>query len=192
MKSKTEIMLKEKIEQRILLIGGKRVMLDNDLARLYGVETKQLKRAVKRNATRFPEDFMFVLSPQEYRSLRCQIGTLEKGTHSKYLPYAFTEHGILMLSSVLNSERAININIHIMRVFAHLRELMSRHKDLEQRINALEKKYDRKFRSIFEAIRQLRHRYRRRRGCRSAFTHSRQRKHPLARNPEGHKKNGPC
>ena len=133
MKSKTEIMITEKIEQRILLIRGKKVMLDRDLAKLYGVETKQLKRAVKRNASRFPNDFMFILSRQEYCSLRCHFGTLEKGTHSKYLPYAFTEHGILMLSSVLNSERAIVINIHIMRVFTRLRELMLQHRDLERR-----------------------------------------------------------
>ncbi len=130
-------------------------MLDRDLAELYGVETKQLKRAVKRNQSRFPDDFMFILSRQEYKTLRCQFGTLTQGAHSKYLPWAFTEHGILMLSSVLNSERAIAVNIHIMRVFSRLREIMIRHKDLEGRIDELEKKYDRKFKNIFEAIRQL-------------------------------------
>jgi hypothetical protein len=130
-------------------------MLDRDLAKLYGVETKQLKRAVNRHRSRFPNDFMFELSVPESRLLRCHFGTLKKGSHSKYLPYAFTEHGILMLSSVLNSERSIAINIHIMRVFTKLRELMLRHRDLEQRIDELERKYDRKFKNVFEAIRQL-------------------------------------
>ena len=155
MRSKPEIVVGGKIEQKILLIRHKKGMLDRDLAELYEVETKNLKRAVKRNLSRFPPDFMFTLTSEEHHSLRRQNGTLEKGAHSKYLPYAFTEHGILMLSSVLNSERAITINIHIMRVFTKLRELMVRHKDLEQRIDALEQKYNRKFKDIFEAIRQL-------------------------------------
>ena len=100
------------IEQAILLIRGQKVMLDRDLAELYGVETKQLKRAVRRNIYRFPPDFMFELTTKEYNSLRSQFGTLKKGAHSKYLPMAFTEQGVAMLSSVLNSKQAIEVNIH--------------------------------------------------------------------------------
>lgn len=155
MKSKAEVILTRSIEQRILLIRSKKVILDYDLAKLYNVETKQLKRAVRRNPSRFPKDFMFILSSQERQALRCHFGTLEKGAHSKYLPYAFTEQGVAMLSSVLNSDRAIAVNIHIIRVFTRLRELMVQHKDLKQRIDTLERKYDRKFKNIFEAIKQL-------------------------------------
>ncbi|MBL7130963.1 MAG: ORF6N domain-containing protein [Candidatus Omnitrophica bacterium] len=109
----------EKIENNIFQIRDKKVMVDRDLARLYEVETKQLTRQVRRNLERFPEDFMFKLTKQEYGSLRRQIGTLKKGEHSKYLPYVFTEQGVAMLSSVLNSERAIHVNIAIMRAFVN-------------------------------------------------------------------------
>lgn len=106
-------------------------MLDQDLAMLYEVETKMLKRAVKRNIERFPEDFMFELKKEEYQSLRCQFGTLKRGEHSKYIPYAFTEHGILMLSSVLNSRKTINVNIQIMRAFITMREMLINYTELK-------------------------------------------------------------
>ncbi|MBF0386221.1 MAG: ORF6N domain-containing protein [Candidatus Omnitrophica bacterium] len=165
---KTETIITERIERKILFIRGKKVMLDRDLAKLYAVPTKALNQAVRRNIKRFPADFMFKLTNTELNnetsklvsfdpaiSSRSQIVTLKQGRNVKYLPYAFTEHGILMLSSVLSSERAITINIYIMRVFTRLKELLGQHKELEQRIDALERKYDRKFRNIFEAIRQL-------------------------------------
>jgi len=131
-------------------------MLDGDLAVLYGVETKMLNRAVKRNTERFPEDFMFQLSKEEYTEfLRCQFGTLKRGQHSKYSPYAFTENGVAMLSSVLNSDRAIQVNILIMRTFTKIREMLATHKDLKQKIEDMEKKYDYQFRVVFDAIKQL-------------------------------------
>jgi hypothetical protein len=130
-------------------------MLDRDLAELYGVEVKQLKRQVKRNQDRFPADFMFELSREEYNALRSQFGTLKRGEHSKYLPYAFTEQGVSMLSSVLRSTRAVQVNIEIMRAFVRLRELMATHKDLVRRLNDMEKKYDAQFKVVFDAIREL-------------------------------------
>jgi len=111
------LVFQEIIEHKIYMIRGHKVMLDYDLARLYGVETKLLKRAVKRNMGRFPDDFMFVLDTDEYRPLRRQIGTLNRGAHAKYPPYAFTQEGVAMLSGVLNSSRAVHVNIQIMRVF---------------------------------------------------------------------------
>lgn len=153
-----KMILAERIENKIYLIRGQKVMLDFDLAKLYGVETKQLKRQVRRNIQRFPDDFMFIISRDEYNSLRSQIGTLEKGQHSKYLPYAFMEHGILMLSSVLNSERAIQVNIQIMRTFSKLRQILSTHKELSQKLKELEErmgKYDDKIQIVFDAIRKL-------------------------------------
>ena len=143
------------IERKIFLLRGKKVMLDFDLAQLYGVETKQLKRAVKRNINRFPQDFMMELTGTEYSSLRRHFGTLEKGQHAKYLPYVFTEQGVAMLSSVLRSQRAIQVNIAIMRAFVRLREILSTHKRLAKKLSALENKYDSQFRVVFEAIRQL-------------------------------------
>src|SRR5580704_8438883 len=133
------LITQEKITQRIFIIRGKKVMLDRDLASLYGVETKAFNQAVKRNMKRFPEDFMFQLTQEENKFLRSQNVTLEQGQYSKYAPYAFTEHGILMLSSVLNSDRAIEVNIQIMRTFTKLRELMIVHKDLRIKIEELEK-----------------------------------------------------
>lgn len=149
------IVSKDFIENKIVFVRGKKVMLDFDLAQLYGVETKHLKRAVKRNLSRFPYDFMIELTKEEQESLRCHFGTLKRGQHIKYLPYAFTEQGVAMLSSVLNSERAIQVNIQIMRVFTQLREMMLSHRDLKERIDALEKRYDAQFRIVFEAIRKL-------------------------------------
>lgn len=150
-----EIINSEIIEQLIFMIRGQKVMLDRDLAELYGVETKQLKRTVRRNISRFPTDFMFELTKNEYDSLRCQIGTLKKGEHSKYLPFVFTEQGVAMLSSVLNSERAVQVNIEIMRAFVRIRQMLSAHKDLERRLDALEERYDEQFKVVFDAIRAL-------------------------------------
>jgi phage regulator Rha-like protein len=155
-KSKTSLIPQETIEGKILLIRSKKIILDSDLAVLYGVETKQLTRQVRRNIERFPDDFMFQLTREEYNELlRCQIGTLKRGQHSKYLPYAFTEHGILMLSSVLNSKKAIHANIQIMRTFTKLREMLATHKDLQKKIVAMEGKYDKQFKVVFDAIRSL-------------------------------------
>src|SRR6266571_317888 len=147
----------EIIEQKILLIQGHKVMLDSDLAELYGVEAKRLNEQVKRNIARFPSDFMFQLTEDDYLALRSQIATLKpgRGGHRKYLPYAFTEQGVAMLSSVLNSERAIEVNILIMRSFVKLREMISTHKDLAKKLESLEKKYDSQFKMVFDAIRQL-------------------------------------
>ncbi|HHT9128861.1 MAG TPA: ORF6N domain-containing protein [Candidatus Wujingus californicus] len=130
-------------------------MLDTDLALLYGVKTKMLNQAVKRNIQRFPDDFMFQLTREEFNSLRSQIVTLKRGQHRKYLPYVFTEQGVAMLSSVLNSKRAIQVNIQIMRAFIKLKEMLSTHKDLKQKIEEMEKKYDYQFKIVFDAIKQL-------------------------------------
>jgi len=129
-------------------------MLDSDLAILYGVETRQLKRAVKRNIDRFPGDFMFQLRREEFNNMRCQFGTSRWGG-TRYLPYAFTEQGVAMLSSVLQNPRAIQANIQIMRTFVTLRQILSTHKGLQRQLDTLERKYDKQFRVVFEAIRQL-------------------------------------
>jgi hypothetical protein len=145
----------ERIEQSILLIRGQKVMLDKDLALLYGVTTGNLNKAVNRNLDRFPDDFMFQLTPDEYNSLRFQFGILKKGQHSKYLPYAFTEQGVAMLSSVLRSKRAVQVNIEIMRAFVRLREMLASNVALARKLAALEKKYDKQFKVVFDAIRAL-------------------------------------
>jgi len=145
----------EQIERVIVLIRGHKVMLDRDLAELYGVEVKQLKRQVKRNQDRFPVDFMFELSKEEYDALRSQFGALKRGEHSKYLPYAFTEQGVAMLSSVLRSTRAVKVNIEIMRTFVRLRQILASNTQLARKLDALEKKYDTQFKVVFDAIRQL-------------------------------------
>lgn len=147
----------EIIAAKIFVIRGRKVMLDSDLARLYGAKTKVLLQAVKRNIRRFPDDFMYKLEHQEVRSLRSQFVTSKRGGR-RYLPYVFTQEGVAMLSSVLNSERAIIVNIQIMRAFVKLKELLMPHKDLAIKIEALEKKYndhDDKIKAIFEAIRRL-------------------------------------
>ncbi len=147
----------EIITTKILEARGKKVMLDKDLAVLYGVSTKVLLQAVKRNTARFPDDFMYQLTRQEIANLRSQIVTSSWGGR-RYLPYVFTQEGVAMLSSILNSERAIKVNIQIMRAFVKLKELLLTHKDLAIKIGALEKKYadhDEKIQKIFEAIRQL-------------------------------------
>ena len=147
----------ERIERAILLVRGQKVLLDKDLAELYGVATKVLNQAVKRNLARFPDDFMIQLTAEEAEALRSQIVTLKtgRGEHRKFLPYAFTEQGVAMLSSVLNSERAIEVNIAIMRAFVRLREMIASHKDLARKLDDLERKYDSQFKMVFEAIRQL-------------------------------------
>ncbi len=144
----------ERIENRILLLRGQKVMLDADLAEMYGVETGALKRAVKRNRERFPEDFMFQLTFQEVGILRCQFGISSWGGQ-RFLPYAFTEQGVAMLSSVLKSKRAVQVNIEIMRAFVKLRELLASHKDLALKLAEMEKKYDSQFKVVFDAIREL-------------------------------------
>ncbi len=132
-------------------------MLDHDLAELYGVTTKALNQAVRRNLTRFPEDFMFQLDKIEAAALRSQFVTLKggRGRHRKYLPYVFTEQGVAMLSSVLRSRRAIQVNIAIMRTFVRLRELLASNRELAKKLAALEQKYDARFKVVFEAIRKL-------------------------------------
>ena len=146
---------KEMIEKKIYFIRGMKVMIDRDLAELYNVETFNLNKAVKRNIERFPKEFIFQLTSEEYKALRFQIGILEKGQHSKYLPYAFTEQGVAMLSSVLKSKRAIEVNILIMKTFVRIRELTSSHKDILFKINQMEKTYDAQFKIVFDALRQL-------------------------------------
>ena len=148
----------ELIEKKIYLIRGHRVMLDSDLAELYGVETKMLVRAVKRNIDRFPPDFMFQLTKEEFDNLRCHFGTSSQWGGRRYLPYAFTEQGVAMLSSVLRSKRAIQVNIAIMRVFVRLRQILSTHKELAYKLSELERKiekHDEEIKAIFDAIRQL-------------------------------------
>ena len=155
---KTQLISQEAITNKILLLRGKKAMLDRDLARLYGVTTGNLNKAVKRNIERFPEDFMFQLIKDEEKTLSFQIGSLKRGQHPKYLPYVFTEQGVAMLSSVLRSKRAIQVNIAIMRVFVRIKEMISTHKELAHKLSELERKiekHDEEIRSIFEAIRQL-------------------------------------
>ncbi len=152
----TTIVQIEMIARKIYLIRGRKVMLDSDLAAMYEVTTKVLLQAVKRNVNRFPDDFMFQLSYQEAVVLRSQIVTSKEGRGGRrYLPYVFTEQGIAMLSSVLKSERAVEVNIAIMRVFVKLREMIMSHKDMAKRLDALEKKYDLQFKVVFDAIREL-------------------------------------
>jgi phage regulator Rha-like protein len=158
----------EMIISRILFIRGKKVMFDSDLAKMYGVETKQLNRAVKRNKERFPDDFMFQLNDLEASNLRsqfvtsssdersrCQIGTLNRGQNIKYLPFVFTEEGVAMLSSVLNSKKAIQVNIQIIRTFKKLREILSENKKLAEKLEKMESKYDSKISLIFDVLKSL-------------------------------------
>lgn len=162
MSKQTDLIPLEHISSKIYIIRNENVLIDNDLAELYGVETKVLKRAVRRNIERFPKDFMFTLTKKEYDSLRSQFGTLKRGRHSKYLPYAFTEQGVAMLSSVLNSEWAIKVNIAIMRAFVKMREYLQSNKKFARKLKQLEKETREKFAKqqeqitlIFEAIKQL-------------------------------------
>jgi ORF6N domain len=144
----------ERIANKIYFIRETKVMLDRDLAELYGVETKVLKQAVRRNIKRFPNDFMLELTKDEFENLRSQFVTSSWGG-ARYLPMAFTEQGVAMLSTVLTSDRAIQVNIQIMRAFTQLRQMLSTHKDLKRKIESMEKKYDQQFQVVFEAIKQL-------------------------------------
>lgn len=154
---KAELIPPERIEKSILLIRGQKVMLDKDLAELYEVTTGALNQAVKRNLERFPDDFMFRLSADEFENWKSQIvisnPKVKMAVRSR--PYAFTEQGVAMLSSVLKSERAVGVNIAIMRAFVRLREILGSHKDLARKLDELEKKYDEQFAVVFDAIRQL-------------------------------------
>ncbi|MBW2661634.1 MAG: ORF6N domain-containing protein [Deltaproteobacteria bacterium] len=146
----------ERIEKAIILIHGHKVMLDRDLAELYGVETRALKQAVRRNIKRFPGDFMFELTKEEFENWRSQFVTSNRDKMGlRYRPMAFTEQGVAMLSSVLKSDRAIEVNIAIMRAFVQLRQMLATHKDLARKLVALEKNYDEQFKIVFEAIHEL-------------------------------------
>jgi phage regulator Rha-like protein len=148
----------ERIEKAIYLIRGEKVMLDSDLAKLYGVTTKRLNEQVKRNRGRFPEDFMFQLTSEEAKptqSSRSQFATLKRGQNIKYLPYAFTEHGSIMAANVLNSERAVQASVQVVRAFVRLRQMLTSNTELARKLDELEDKYDRQFKVVFDAIRQL-------------------------------------
>ena len=151
----TKIIAQEIIENKILIIRSKKVMVDRDLAQLYNVPTKILNQAVKRNIKRFPSDFMFQLTRLETRELVTNCDRFASLKHSTSLPRVFTENGILMLSSVLNSERAILVNIEIMRTFTRIREMLNVHADLKQKIEMIEQKYDRQFFIVFKTIKKL-------------------------------------
>jgi len=156
MEKPRDTVLESKISRRILFVRGHKVMLDRDLAVLYGVSTKQLNQQVQRNGERFPSDFMFQLTPEEADSLRSQIVTSNRGRGGpRYLPYAFTEQGVAMLSGVLKSRRAVLVNVEIMRTFVKLRQILSSHAELARKLEELEKRYDSQFRVVFDAIREL-------------------------------------
>ncbi len=150
-------LLREKVERRILLVRGNKVMLDSHLAELYGVPTKRLNQQVRRNTKRFPADFMLKLTEAEAAALRSQIATSNDGRGGRrYLPLAFTEQGVAMLSSVLTSDRAVEVNIAIMRTFVQLREMLATNKALAHRMEEMEKRYDHQFQLVFQTLRQLR------------------------------------
>ena len=151
------LLINKKVEELIYLIRSQRVMLDEDLARLYLIPTKALVQALKRNIARFPADFMFQLTSGEYSTLRSQIVTSNSDgrTGRRYLPYVFTEQGIAMLSSVLNSERAVQVNIEIVRTFVRLRHIVASHQELASKLAELESKYDGQFRVVFDAIKEI-------------------------------------
>lgn len=151
-----QIVAPDVVERRILLIRGQKVILDADLAGLYGVPTKRLNEQVRRNIKRFPSDFLFELTLEESNRLRLQNVISKKGRGGRrYRPLAFTEQGVAMLSSVLNSERAIQVNIAIMRAFVRLRQILATHKSLAKKLEEMESKYDEQFRAVFEAIQEL-------------------------------------
>lgn len=152
----TPLILPERIERMIFLIRGQRVMLDADLAELYGVPTRRLNEQVRRNIARFPSDFMFELTVEEVGALRSQSATSKPGRGGRrYAPLAFTEQGVAMLSSVLHGQRAVQVNVAVMRTFVKLRQMLATHKDLARKLEALENKYDAQFKVVFDAIRQL-------------------------------------
>jgi hypothetical protein len=145
----------ERIENAILLLLGHKIILGSSLAKLYDVAPKALVQAVKRNTARFPEDFMFQLTREEFENLKSQTVTSSWGGARRATPYAFTEQGVAMLSSVLRSDRAVLVNVAIMRTFVKMRQMLATHADLARRLNALETKYDAQFRVVFDAIRRL-------------------------------------
>jgi len=149
--------ISNQVNAKIYFIRGHKIMLDHDLAELYGVATKNLNKAVQRNIERFPDDFMFYLTNQELADLRFQIGTSSLASHggSRYRPYAFTEHGVAMLAGVLRSPEAIRVNIEIIWTFIRLRQVLNTNRDLEQKLFQMEKKNDAQFRAVFDAIRRL-------------------------------------
>jgi phage regulator Rha-like protein len=159
MENKELLIPEEVIMSKIYFIRNQKVMLDMDLAELYGVETKQLKRAVRRNLSRFPPDFMFELTPEELTQWRCQFGTSNRENMGLRIPpFAFTEHGVLMLASVLNSDRAVQVNIQVVRIFTRMREMLLTHKDIIEKLNKIEVKlavHDDKILLIFEYLRQF-------------------------------------
>lgn len=153
--AKNQASLSQQIEGFIYVIRNHKVMLDEDLARLYQVSTKVLVQALKRNIARFPPDFMFQLTSEEYNDLRSQFVTSSGRIGRRYAPYAFTEQGVAMLCSILNSERAVQVNIEIVRAFVRLRQLIASHEDLANKLLQLEAKYDQQFRVVFDAIRKI-------------------------------------
>lgn len=158
MSKEVQVIPDEAVISKIYLIRKQKVMLDKDLAELYGVETRVLKQAVRRNEDRFPDDFMFELTKEENEALRSQNAASSRGQHSKYLPFAFTEHGVLMLSSVLNSERSIKVNIQIMRVYTKMKEMLLTHQDLLIKMNELESKvsnHDKSIKQVFAYLKQF-------------------------------------
>ena len=154
---KEKLLPAKHISHKIYFLRGTRVMLDADLARLYGVTTKNLNKAVKRNVNRFPSDFMFRLRSSETKILRFQTGTSSGTAHGgrRYLPFAFTEQGVAMLSSVLRSERAVQVNVAIMRAFLQIRAMLTTHEDLRRKIDEMEKRYDAQFHAVFATLRQM-------------------------------------
>ena len=155
MPEESSLVPSDRIERLILVLRGEKVILDSDIATLYEVETKVLVRAMKRNLERFPSDFMFQLTTGELEDLRCQFGTSSSWGGRRYLPYAFTEQGVAMLSSVLRSERAVQVNIEIMRAFVRMRHMASAHQELVRRLDELEEQYDAQFKVVFDALRHL-------------------------------------
>jgi len=145
----------EVITSKIYLIRNEKVMIDKDLAGLYNVETKRLKEQVRRNIDRFPESFMFELTTEEHSSLRPQFATLKRGRHSKYPPFVFTEHGVLMLSSILNSELAVKMSVQIIETFVQLRKLANNYEDIMHKINEMESRNNEQFREIYEVLKRL-------------------------------------
>jgi len=152
---KEETLIIKDVGSLIITIRNQKVIVDRDLAEIYGVETRRLNEQVKRNPDRFPEDFMFQLNKEEFENLRSHFGTSSHWGGRRYPPYAFTEQGVAMLSSVLRSKRAIQVNIEIMRAFVRLRRILASHADLARKLDLLEKKYDTQFKVVFDAIREL-------------------------------------
>ncbi|MBW8050095.1 MAG: ORF6N domain-containing protein [Cytophagales bacterium] len=155
MEKRQSLLVSEKVDRGILIIRSKKVMLDTDLAEIYGVTTRRLNEQVKRNIKRFPEEFMFQLTEEEKREVIANCYHLQKIKFSPHLPYVFTEHGTVMLASVLNSPVAVQASIQVVKAFVRLREILSTNKELAHKLEELEKKYDKQFAVVFKAIRQL-------------------------------------